>query len=77
MSNKVIVITGSTRGIGLGLADAFLSKGCSVAVSGRNQETVEKSAANLRLKHANAQVFGVPCDVRQPEEIQSLWNKAA
>jgi NAD(P)-dependent dehydrogenase (short-subunit alcohol dehydrogenase family) len=37
---KVVVITGSTRGIGFGLADAFLSRGCSVIVSGRTQEAV-------------------------------------
>jgi NAD(P)-dependent dehydrogenase (short-subunit alcohol dehydrogenase family) len=32
---KSIVITGSTRGIGYGLADAFLARGCQVMVSGR------------------------------------------
>ena len=37
---KNIVITGSTRGIGLALAKAFLERGCRVIISGRRQESV-------------------------------------
>ena len=32
-----VVITGSTKGIGLALAHAFLDLGCSVVIAGRNQ----------------------------------------
>lgn len=76
MPNKVVVITGSTRGIGFGLADAFLKRGCSVVVSGRSQETVDTSVATLQTKHANSQAFGIPCDVGQPEQVQTLWDKS-
>lgn len=31
---KVVAITGSTRGLGFGLAKAFLERGCAVTVSG-------------------------------------------
>ncbi|MFT3894856.1 MAG: SDR family oxidoreductase [Anaerolineales bacterium] len=75
MANKVVVITGSTRGIGFGLADAFLGKGCSVIVSGRSQGAVDTAITKLQSKYKTAQVFGVPCDVSQPEQIQSLWDK--
>ena len=76
MSNKVVVITGSTRGIGFGLADAFLNKGCSLAISGRSHAAVDKSVQELQSKHKGAQVAGVPCDVSQPEQLQTLWDKA-
>lgn len=76
MSNKVVVITGSTRGIGFGLADAFLTRGCAVVISGRSQAAVDKSVQELRSKHKDAQVTGVPCDVSQPEQQQTLWDKA-
>jgi len=75
MSNKVVVITGSTRGIGFGLADAFLTKGCSITLSGRSQEAVNKSVAELRSKHTTGEIFGVPCDVSHPEQVQALWDK--
>ena len=37
---KTIIITGSTRGIGYGLADAFLALGCNIMVSGRTWDAV-------------------------------------
>lgn len=76
MPNKVVVITGSTRGIGFGLADAFLKRGCTVVISGRTQAAVDTSLAELQAKHKTAQVSGVACNVNQPEQIQTLWDKA-
>jgi NAD(P)-dependent dehydrogenase (short-subunit alcohol dehydrogenase family) len=76
MSNKVVVITGSTRGIGFGLADAFLGKGCSVVVSGRSQDGINTAIARLQSKYKTADVFGVPCEVSQPEQMQELWDKS-
>jgi NAD(P)-dependent dehydrogenase (short-subunit alcohol dehydrogenase family) len=76
MENKVVLITGSTRGIGYGLADAFLAKGCAVTVSGRSEEAVEKAMASLRSRHEAGRVFGHPCNVSQPEQVRALWDQA-
>ena len=38
---KRVVITGSTRGIGRGLAENFLERGCNVVVTGRSQAAVD------------------------------------
>jgi len=73
---KVIVITGSTRGIGYGLADSFLALDCAVMVSGRTQEAVDKAVARLSTKHGADRVFGHPCDVTDFEQVQALWNAA-
>ena len=48
--SKTIVITGSTRGIGLGMAREFLTRGNKVMVSGRSAASVEKALAELRPK---------------------------
>jgi short-subunit dehydrogenase involved in D-alanine esterification of teichoic acids len=48
---KSIVITGSTRGIGFGLADSFLARGCQVMISGRQQATIDQAIAELAKKH--------------------------
>ena len=73
---KIIVITGSTRGIGYGLADSFLALGCAVTVSGRALASVEKAVATLSAKHGPENVFGYPCDVRDPDQVQALWDAA-
>ena len=71
-----IVITGSTRGIGYGLADSFLALGCSVTISGRAAANVEQIVEKLSSKHETARVFGHPCDVTQLEQVQALWDAA-
>jgi len=76
MKNKLIVITGTTRGIGYGLAKAFLSSGHSVSISGRSQETVEKAVANLGSKFEAERVIGLACDVTVPVQVQELWDRS-
>jgi NAD(P)-dependent dehydrogenase (short-subunit alcohol dehydrogenase family) len=76
MPQKHIVITGSTRGIGYGLAEAFLGFGCSVAVSGRGKDAVKKAVAGLKSRHEAKRVFGLPCDVNVPEQVQVLWDRS-
>ena len=42
---STIIITGSTRGIGLGLATEFLAKGHQVVINGRDKEKVDEVEA--------------------------------
>ena len=73
---KIVVVTGSTRGIGHGLADAFLARGCAVVVSGRTAQAVQKAVATLTGRYEADRVFGCPCDVTDFEQVQALWDAA-
>lgn len=73
---KTVVITGSTRGIGYGLADAFLELDCAVTVSGRTPDGVKKAAERLCAKYDAERVFGHPCDVTDSQKVQALWDVA-
>ena len=73
---KTILITGSTRGIGYGLADSFLALGCAVTISGRTQEKVDEAATALAAKHPAERIFGHPCDVTRFQQVQTLWDAA-
>ena len=68
-----IVVTGSTRGIGLGLAREFLKRGHQVAITGRSQASVDKALEELAPL---GEVVGQPCDVRNLADLQSLWDLA-
>jgi short-subunit dehydrogenase len=73
---KTIVITGSTRGIGYGMADSLLQMGCAVTISGRTQAAVDQAAAALGTKYGAERIFGFACDVRQLDQVQALWDAA-
>jgi NAD(P)-dependent dehydrogenase (short-subunit alcohol dehydrogenase family) len=73
---KTVVITGSTRGIGYGLADAFLNLGCAVTISGRTEASVESARSKLSAKHEADRTFGKCCDVTQIEQVRALWDAA-
>jgi NAD(P)-dependent dehydrogenase (short-subunit alcohol dehydrogenase family) len=71
---KTVVVTGSTRGIGLGLAREFLKRGCQVVVTGRSQSGVDKALTEL---NAGERALGQVCDVGSYEQLQALWDAAA
>ena len=71
---RTAVITGSTRGIGLGLARELLARGCNVVVTGRSQSGLDSAVAEL----ANpARVLAVPLDVTDAASVQKVWDEAA
>lgn len=72
---KNVVITGSTRGLGLEMAREFLKAGCNVTVSGSKPESF--SIAKDELKEFEDRVIYVPCNVRSLDEIKNLWQKSA
>jgi NAD(P)-dependent dehydrogenase (short-subunit alcohol dehydrogenase family) len=71
MRSQTIVITGSTRGIGRGLAKEFLARGCRVVISSRSQEAVDKTIAELG---AGDRVTGLAADVSRRSDLQALWD---
>jgi len=73
---KSVVITGSTRGIGHGLAIEFLKKGCQVMLSGRTQKNVDAEVQKLAAQYGAANVTGQACDVSDWRQVRALWDAA-
>ena len=76
MSTPRIVITGSTRGLGLRMAHEFLARGCSVMVSGRTGSAVDATTRLLAAQHEGSVVRGFPCDTGNPSQVDALWDAA-
>jgi NAD(P)-dependent dehydrogenase (short-subunit alcohol dehydrogenase family) len=63
---KTALITGGTKGIGLGIAKSLLSDGYNVAITSRTTESALKIAKDLGDKFSD-RVIGIGCDVRNFE----------
>ena len=73
--DKVAVVTGSTKGIGLAAAEALLAAGAKVMISARNKEEVAAVGKRLGVVDA-AKVSGQACDVRREDEVEALFRAA-
>lgn len=69
---KNVVITGSTRGIGLAMSVEFLKAGCNVTLSGRGEEL--PAVSKEKLENVGGEYTYISCDVQNKEDIQRLWN---
>jgi len=67
ISGKVILVTGSSRGIGREIAEHLAESGASVAVHARSPEALEEVTAALET--AGAKPFGVTADVRDGDQV--------
>ncbi|NUP98343.1 MAG: SDR family oxidoreductase [Armatimonadetes bacterium] len=74
LDGKIAVVTGSTSGIGQGIAVAFAREGAQVVVSGRRQEEGERVVRELRQNGGEA-VFQ-PTDLTRPADCQRLIDRA-
>lgn len=76
--NRVVVVTGGTRGIGLGLSRELLARGHQVAVCGRSQASVDTGIATLREGLTDpGRVLGVVTDVSDRAAVQAMWDATA
>jgi 3-oxoacyl-[acyl-carrier protein] reductase len=66
LGGKTAFVTGSTRGIGLAIAQALYGAGANVAVVGRDRERARSVASDL-----GARATGVGCDVAQSDQVEA------
>ncbi len=71
LEGKRAVVTGSTKGIGLAIAQSLVAEGAKVVISSRHQDDVQDTLENLNLS-ARDQVSGKVCDVREANQVRDL-----
>lgn len=74
LAGKVVVITGSTRGIGHAMAVACARAGATVVVISRTADAVDATVAELR--GLGAEASGLVCDVANDSDIEALLRHA-
>lgn len=76
-TSKVVVVTGSTQGIGFALAREFKARDHHVVVTGRRAEGVDRAVAQLADSPGAGRVLARVVDVTDPEATQALWDFTA
>jgi NAD(P)-dependent dehydrogenase (short-subunit alcohol dehydrogenase family) len=71
LRGKTALITGSTGGIGYGIAKVLLAEGAQVIINGRTQQSVDKAAASLKQATGKAPL-GFAGDMSKAEDIARL-----
>jgi 3-oxoacyl-[acyl-carrier protein] reductase len=73
LNGKVAIVTGGTKGIGRGIAEALVREGMNVCISGRSRNEIDETVREL-LALAKGRATGIVCDVRNQEQIMSLFE---
>jgi NAD(P)-dependent dehydrogenase (short-subunit alcohol dehydrogenase family) len=84
LQNKLALVTGSTAGIGLAIAQSLAAEGASVIINGRTEPRVSEAIAAIRAAHPNARLESLAADLvtaegadqttRQFPEVDILVN---
>ena len=77
LKNKVAVVTGGTRGIGLAIVRAYLKNGAKVVLFGSRKESAEKAVGELKQENAKYEVEGMYPDLTDYASLESAINAIA
>jgi 2-deoxy-D-gluconate 3-dehydrogenase len=73
LEEKVVVVTGGSRGIGLELARNLLGQGAKVVICGRKQENL---AAAVEKLHGAERLLAIPAHIAREGDVENLFDTA-
>ena len=69
LNDKTALITGGSKGIGLGIAESLVNQGMHVVLTSRHQDAVDQAATQLNIL-AGSSAVGIEADVRNMEDME-------
>lgn len=74
LTDKVVLVTGASRGIGEAIARACVAAGAAVVLASRKQEGLDEAATAIAELGGTA--LPIACHVGRPEEVEALFARA-
>ena len=75
LKDKVAIVTGGTRGIGLEIVRTFLKNNAKVVLFGSREESVNKALEELKNENQNYEVSGYYPDLTSIESVKEVFEK--
>ena len=75
LTDKVAIITGSSRGIGRAIAEAMADQGAKVVISSRKAEACAEAADAINAKHGAGRAIVVPANISSKEALENLVDE--
>jgi NAD(P)-dependent dehydrogenase (short-subunit alcohol dehydrogenase family) len=76
LTDRIAIVTGGSRGIGLATARALLQQGAAVAITGTNEAGLDSASRELQ-RGGEGRVLAVKADVREHSEVEALFAAVA
>jgi NAD(P)-dependent dehydrogenase (short-subunit alcohol dehydrogenase family) len=77
LRGKIAIVTGSTKGIGLGIVERLVEHGARVTVSSRHQDECEKLAADINQRCGEERAFALAADQTDADSLRTLIETSA
>ena len=74
LKDKIAIVTGGSRGIGLATVEAFLKEGATVVLTASSQANADKAVAKLKEKNPEAKVFGISPDLSSLDSVKEAMD---
>lgn len=75
LDNKIALITGGARGIGLAIAMKYIEEGAKVAIAGSKMESSEAALEKVLAIYPEAEVMAVAARMTDPDEIHTMFKQ--
>ncbi|MBC9031519.1 SDR family oxidoreductase [Sphingomonas sp. JC676] len=75
LTDKVAIVTGSTRGIGRAAAEALAEHGAKVAISSRKQDACDEAAGEINARFGDGTAIAIAASISDKAALQNLVDQ--
>lgn len=75
LQNKVAIVTGGSRGIGLATVEKFLQEGAAVVLTASSPSNAEKAVQKLQEKYPDSKISGISPDLSSLDSVKAAFQQ--